>query len=154
MERMIWSSNAFGKSFSRLTSPVVDVFWQRLCQFCSADTPDRRGRLRSPPTRRSADLNLKVECVFPVSAGDPPRSLGIFIASWFPGHSPGRAGVWVDKDVPEGQSSASKDQNGSGDIVVLFPEHVCKGCPPHGHLMLAFQTWYASGEKGHADLKR
>ena len=133
---MIWSSSAFGKSLSRLTSPVVDVFWQRLGQLCSADTPDRRGSPRSPPTRRSADLNLKVERLFPVSAADPPRSLGIFIASWFPGNSPGRAGVWVGKDFPEGQSSAIKDQNGSGDVVVLLTEHVCKRCPPHGRLQL------------------
>lgn len=132
-ERMIWSSNAFGKSFSRLTSSVIDVFWQRLCALpcpaCSADTPDGRGTLCSPPTWRSADLNLKVECLQfllvtrldPSAFSEPPGSQA---TAWA-----GR-GVWMDKNFLEGQNSGIKDQKVRATSRLCSQSTFGKASPP------------------------
>lgn len=157
-ERMIWSSNAFGKSFSRLTSPVIDVFWQRLCVLpcpvCSADTPDGRGMLCSPPTRRSADLNLKVEC-FPFLLLTRLRSLSIFRASGFPGNSLGRAGHLDGQGLPGGSEGRNQGPEGLGDVTRLFSEHVWKGLSLFMLTsILASQTCCASGQKGDTDSKQ
>ena len=157
-ERMIWSSNAFGKSFSRLISPVIDIFWQRLCVLpcpvCSADTPDRHGTLCSPPTRRSADLNLKVEC-FQFLLVTRLRSLNIFRASEFPGKSLGRAGSLDGQELPGGSECRNQGPEVSGDITALFSEHVWKGLSLFMLTsILASQTWCASRHKGDTDSKQ
>ena len=79
-------------------------------------------------TGRSSDLNLKIEHLFPVSAGDLPRSLSLFRASRFRGRvRAGRESGWASVawtiGIPESQGQ------GLGNLMALPPARVRKGFP-------------------------